>query len=79
MQTQIPEPIMKVTLYMTPSQWNSMSQWSASTESHWLCMMHETNKNAEYALSKDAMSKGSPGCCIYTVSAPSHPSLRLTV
>ena len=73
METQVSEPVINVTSYMTPSQWTNMLQWSASTESPWLCMMHETNKNAEYARSKDAMSKGSPGRCIYTVIAPSHP------
>ena len=54
MHNQNTDHVFKVTLHMTPSQWNSMSQWSASIpESPWLCMMHETNKNAEYAQSKE--------------------------
>lgn len=67
------EPVYKITAYMTPSQWNRMSEWSAThykgsehEQSPWLYMIHETNKSMECAQLKNDMSKQTPDKCIYT-------------
>ena len=37
----------KVTLYMTPDQWDEFSKWSVGKESMWLHMFHESDKLVE--------------------------------
>ena len=74
MQKEMSEPVYKLTLYMSPSQWDNLSRWSASIESPWLYLLHEVNKNEEYAKLKDVSDKASKPSilnsdnCIYTTS-----------
>ena len=47
--------VYKVTLYMTPPQWERLSEWSAPSagkggdEAPWLHLSHECDKHAEHA------------------------------
>jgi hypothetical protein len=53
-QKQMCQPIYKVTMYMTPEQWESLSIWSAPHASAldpkcpWLLLIHDGDKREEY-------------------------------
>jgi hypothetical protein len=43
------ESIYKVTLYMTPCQWNRLSAWSAlHPEDSWIMLLHESDARVDY-------------------------------
>ena len=50
--SDIPPDVVRVTLFMTPSQWDRMSAWNISQsekdEDTWLYMMHETDRAQAY-------------------------------
>jgi predicted nucleic acid-binding Zn ribbon protein len=65
-QNTIENDVYKITMYMTPSQWNNMSQWSidATIAAHksgnprdgsWLYLSHETNSSDQYAIALQNM------------------------
>jgi hypothetical protein len=58
--------IMKLTIFLTPTQWDRLSKWSApfaieeimdrgSGKGPWLYMGHETNKYDEYKQHKETL------------------------
>ena len=43
------EAIYKVTLFMTPCQWNRLSTWSAlHPEDSWIMLLHESDARVDY-------------------------------
>ena len=67
------EKIWKVTLYMTTSQWEDLSRWSAPSAAKdtapWLYLEHEHSPEGEYEEKLQELDRSIPEEVIYTVKS----------
>lgn len=68
--TERGEKVWKLTMYMTDTQWEQLSRWSAPMAARekalWLYMEHEPSPKGEYEEKLHELERSIPGEMIYT-------------